>query len=106
MTAYGVARRTREIGIRLALGATRATGAATADRDRALRTVCAGLVLGLFGAWAGTRALEGILAGTSPTDPVVFTLAAITLAAVALLASWLPARRARGIEPTPALRAE
>jgi putative ABC transport system permease protein len=105
VTAYRVARRTREIGIRLALGAT----ARQVQRlliGSALRTVCAGLVLGLFGAWAGTRALEGILAGTSPTDPVVFTLAAITLAAVALLASWLPARRARRIEPTQALRAE
>jgi predicted permease len=105
VTAYGVARRTREIGIRLALGAT----ARQVQRlliGSALRTVCAGLVLGLFGAWAGTRALEGILAGTSPTDPIVFSTAAITLAAVGLLASWLPARSARRIEPTQALRAE
>ena len=105
VTAYGVARRTREIGIRLALGAT----ARQVQRlliGSALRTVCAGLILGLFGAWAGTRALEGILAGTSPTDPIVFSTAAITLAAVALLASWLPARRAQRIEPTQALRVE
>ncbi len=105
VTAYGVARRTREIGIRLALGAT----ARQVQRlliGSALRTVSAGLVLGLFGAWAGTRALEGILAGTSPTDPIVFSTAAITLAAVGLLASWLPARRARRIDPTTALRAD
>jgi predicted lysophospholipase L1 biosynthesis ABC-type transport system permease subunit len=105
VTAYAVARRTREIGIRLALGAT----ARQVQRlliGSALRTVLAGLVPGLFGAWAGTRLLEGILAGTSPTDPIAFSAAAITLAAVGLLASWLPARRARRIEPTQALRAE
>ena len=105
VTAYGVARRTREIGIRLALGAT-ARQVQRLLMGSALRTVIAGLVLGLFGAWAGTRLLEGILAGTSPTDPIVFGSAAVTLAAVGLFASWLPARRARRIEPTQALRAE
>jgi predicted permease len=103
--AYGVAQRTREIGIRLALGAT--------GRDvqqllvgAGLRLVAIGLILGLLGAWLGTRALEGILAGTSPTDPVVFTSVAIGLGLVGLLASWIPSRRAMRIDPTIALRAE
>jgi len=103
--ACTVAQRWREIGIRVALGAT------TAHVRRllvgsALRVVCTGLALGLLGAWAGTRALEGILAGTSPTDPLVFTVATVLLALAGLGAAWIPARRARHVDPTVALRVE
>ena len=103
--ACTVAQRWREIGIRVALGAT------TAHVRRllvgsALRVVCTGLALGLVGAWAGTRALEGILAGTSPTDPLVFTVATVLLALAGLGAAWIPARRARHVDPTVALRVE
>jgi predicted permease len=103
--AYGVAQRTREIGIRLALGA----GAHHIRQllvGAGLRLVAAGLVLGLLLAWLCTRALTGILAGTSPTDPVVFALVASILGTVGLIASWIPSRRALTIDPTIALRAE
>jgi putative ABC transport system permease protein len=100
-----VAQRWREIGIRVALGATSAH-VRRLLMGSALRMVCAGLALGLLGAWAGTRALEGILAGTSPTDPVVFTVATLVLALAGLCAAWIPARGARLVNPTVALRAE
>jgi putative ABC transport system permease protein len=103
--AYAVARRSREIGIRLALGAS-AGQVQELLVGSAARTLLVGLALGLLAAWAGTRSLSGILAGTSPTDPAVLTAAALTLAAAGLLASWLPARRARHIHPSIALRAE
>jgi predicted permease len=105
VVAFAVSRRTREIGLRIALGATpkqvqqqMATGG--------IRLAVGGLAFGLPAAWLATRTLEGILAGTSPTDPVVFTGAAIVLALVALLASWLPARRAARVDPLEALRQE
>jgi len=105
VVAYAVSRRTREIGIRLALGATPRQvqqHIATAG----LRLTVGGLVIGVLAAWLSTRALEGILAGTSPTDPVVFATVAAVLAVVALLASWLPARRAARVDPLVALRTE
>jgi ABC-type antimicrobial peptide transport system permease subunit len=103
--AYGVSQRTRELGIRVALGATTqqigrmVTGAA-------LRLGVIALLIGIPGAWATTRALEGVLFGTSPTDPVVFLLAPLILLAVAALASWHPARRAARVDPMQALRAQ
>jgi ABC-type antimicrobial peptide transport system permease subunit len=103
--AYSVAQRWREIGIRVALGAT-SSHVRRLLVGSALRMICTGLALGLLGAWAGTRALEGILAGTSPTDPIVFTVATLILALAGLCAAWIPARRARCIDATLALRAE
>ena len=105
VVAFAVSRRTREIGVRLALGATprqvqRQMAAAGA------RLATGGLLVGLPAAWASTRTLEGILAGTSPTDPVVFGTVTVVLAAVTFLASWLPARRAARVDPVVALRAE
>jgi putative ABC transport system permease protein len=103
--AYGVSRRRHEIGVRLALGARRAdvlrlvVGQGLA---LALAGVAAGLVLGL----GLTRALSGLLYGVSRTDPAVFAGLSALLVAVALLASWLPARRAAGIDPMRALREE
>jgi predicted permease len=101
--AYGVTLRRREIGVRLALGAT--------ARDVTLMVARRGIVLaalgvgaGLIGALAATRVLHGLLYGVSPTDPVALALTCVTLFAVAVAASWLPARRAAAIQPMEALR--
>jgi putative ABC transport system permease protein len=105
VAAYGVVQRTRELAIRMALGAT------TKQIGRsiiggALRLGAAALLVGLPGAWATTRALQGILFGTSPTDAAVFSLAPVILLSVAALAAWHPARRASRVDPIRALRAE
>jgi putative ABC transport system permease protein len=105
VVAYAVSRRTREIGIRLALGATpRQVQQHVAGAG--VRLALAGLVVGVPAAALCTRALEGILAGTSPGDPVVFSVVSVVLATVAGVASWLPARRAARVDPIVALRAE
>jgi predicted lysophospholipase L1 biosynthesis ABC-type transport system permease subunit len=103
--AYTVAQRWREIGIRIALGASSAQVRRLLVGS-ALRMVSAGLALGLLGAWVGTRALEGILAGTSPTDPFVFSLAENLLGTAGRCAASNPARRARPVDPVLALRAK
>jgi len=103
--SYVVARRTREIGMRMAVGAE--PGAVQRMVVRESGTVVAGgLLVGVALALAGTRILEGLLVGVAPTDPAVYAGAAVTLALIALLASWLPARRASRIDPLEALRAE
>jgi putative ABC transport system permease protein len=71
-----------------------------------LKLTAAGLVFGLLGAWASTRVLEGILFGTSPTDPGVFTAVSAAMALVSFAASWWPARRARRVDPLVVLRSE
>jgi ABC-type antimicrobial peptide transport system permease subunit len=73
---------------------------------RALRLALLGVAVGLLGALALTRLLESLLFGVSTTDPLTFVAVAVLLAAVALLASYLPARRASGVDPIVALRAE
>jgi putative ABC transport system permease protein len=105
LMAYAVAQRRREIGVRMALGAT--------GRDvlrlvlaRALRIVIAGLIIGLAGSVGVTRVLQRFLFGVTPTDPIAFTIVTLLLMAVGLMAAWLPARRATRIDPCPALRAE
>ena len=103
--AYTVAQRWREIGIRIALGAS-SRHIRRLLVGSALRMVLAGLALGLVGAWLGTRTLEGILAGTSPTDPIVFTTAVVLLGLAGVGAAWMPARRARQVDATLALRAQ
>ena len=103
--AYGVSQRTREIGIRMALGATARQVQSLVARS-GLRMTLAGLAIGLPAAWISTRALEGILFGTSPTDPGVFAAVTATLACVALTASWIPARLAARVDPLVVLRAE
>ncbi|HEX5727659.1 MAG TPA: ABC transporter permease [Longimicrobiaceae bacterium] len=105
VVAYAVARRTREIGVRIALGA-RTRDVLRLVVGQGARLAAAGVVLGLAGAWALTRLLSGLLLGFSPTDPVTFLGAPLLLAGVALLASWLPARRAARVDPMTALRAE
>jgi putative ABC transport system permease protein len=100
-----VASRTREIGIRLALGAQPAhvvRGVLT----EALRLVSFGVALGLAGSYALTRLLGSMLHEVSPTDPGVLGGVAALLVGAALAASYLPARRATQVEPVAALRAE
>jgi hypothetical protein len=103
--AYAVTRRTREIGIRMALGARADIVLWMILRDGAVM-LALGLVFGLCLAVATGRLLGGLLYGVSALDPVAFTTAPALLAATALLACWLPARRATRIEPMAALRVE
>ena len=105
LMAYAVAQRRREIGVRMALGATR-RDVLRLVLSRALRIVVAGLVVGLAGAAGVTRVLQRFLFGVTPTDPIVFALVTLLLLAVGLMAAWLPARRATRIDPLSALRAE
>ena len=103
--AYSVARRTREIGIRMALGAEGKTVQWMILRE-GLAMVAAGLALGLLLAFATGKIVSTILFEVSSTDPFAFTLAPAVLALAALLATWLPARRATKISPMAALRTE
>jgi ABC-type antimicrobial peptide transport system permease subunit len=105
LLSYEVERRSREVGIRMALGAR---------RDQVLRMVVVqglgltalGIGLGVGGAALLARQLEGMLYGVGPTDPVVFAGVPILLLVVALLACYLPARRATHVDPMVALRSE
>jgi putative ABC transport system permease protein len=103
--AYAVTQRTREIGLRLALGAGRGAALRMVLRQGMSLTLT-GVALGLIGAWAMTRLLETMLFEVSATDPVTFTGVALLLALVALLACWIPARRATKVDPLIALRSE
>jgi predicted permease len=103
--AYAVAGRTREIGIRMALGAQRADVLRLIMGDGIALTIT-GLVLGLAASLAATRILTSQLYGVDTTDPVTFAAVSLILAAVALAASYIPARRATRVDPMIALRHE
>lgn len=103
--SYTVARRTQELGIRMALGAEPRRLARRVVGEGAKLTMI-GLGVGAVGAAVATRLLSALLYGVSATDPTAFLTAAALLAAVALLASWVPARRATRIDPAIALRQE
>jgi putative ABC transport system permease protein len=105
LLAYSVARRTREIGIRMALGARRNRVVALV-LGGALKPLAAGLLIGLPAAWAAARWIESLLFGLKPTDPVSIALAILALIVVAQAAAWLPARRAARVDPLIALRSE
>ena len=107
---YGVishvtARRTREIGLRMALGAE-ASGVVGLVLKRGMAVTTAGLLVGLAGAWAGSRYLESLLYGVPATDPVTYGGVSAALLAVSFLAAWIPARRAAGVDVMEALRSE
>jgi predicted permease len=103
--AHGVARRTNEIGIRMALGA-RAGNIAWMILRETLYLVLAGLIIGVPAALLGARLISSQLFGTNPTDPFTLIGAALVLAVVAVLAGYLPARRAAKVNPLTALRYE
>lgn len=102
---YSVAQRTREIGIRSALGSTGA-GTVWLVVKRGLSLVAAGLFIGLLGGVAVTRLLRGLLYGVSPLDPITWVIASAALAAAALVATVLPARRAAQVDAAISLRME
>jgi predicted permease len=103
--AYVVARRTREIGIRMALGATQQSVAWMILRE-ILGMLAAGLVMGLIAAYGIGRVIESQLFGVKASDPFVFFISAGLLVTVALLAGWLPSRKAASVDPMVALRYE
>jgi putative ABC transport system permease protein len=103
--SYSVSRRRREMGIRLALGAQTGAVRALVVREGGLLAI-AGVAAGLAGALAATRALGTLLFGVTARDPLTFALAAIALIAIALIASWIPARAATRIDPVHALRGD
>jgi predicted permease len=103
--SYAIARRTREIGIRIALGAQPGDVRRLVIGE-GMRPVLAGVALGVAGALALTRLMRALLYGVSPSDPVTLGAVALLLTTVALLAAWLPARRATRVDALEALRAE
>src|SRR5256885_7759663 len=103
--AYSVARRTREIGIRMALGAQPGAVLRMIMGEGSIMLL-SGVAVGLLLAIATAKILSGILYGVGALDPVAFTVAPLVLTIAALIATWLPARRATQIDPARALRAE
>jgi putative ABC transport system permease protein len=105
VTAYAVARRTQEIGVRMAFGARpgQVVGGMIAD---AAWPMLLGICAGLAGAYFATRLIESFLYDTTPHDVPTFAAVALFMAITALVAAWIPARRAAGVDPVAALRAE
>jgi len=103
--SYAVSQRTQEIGVRMALGASRRNVFALIVSDGA-RLAGAGILVGMAGAFAITRVVKSLLYNVTATDPLSFVATATFLALIAILASYLPARRATAVDPMIALRAE
>jgi len=101
--SYSVNQRTHEIGIRMALGAQRADVIRRVVRQGVVLAAL-GIAIGTLGSFAMARGMVTLLHEVSPTDPLTFVAVAAILAAVAVLASWLPARRAAAVDPAVALR--
>jgi predicted permease len=105
VVAYGVAQRTREMGVRMVLGARRGDVRGLVLRQGAA-VAAAGVALGLLMAFVGAQLARGLLFEVSPTDPLVMGVVSLLLIAVALLACWIPAVRATRVDPVVALRAD
>jgi putative ABC transport system permease protein len=103
--AYTVNRRTREIGVRMALGAERGRVMAMVLRD-GMQAVLPGIAVGVVGALFLSRLIAGLLYGVAPSDPVTFGVVVVVLALVTLAASLVPARRATKVDPMVAIRAQ
>ena len=103
--AYSVSRRTREIGVRVALGA-RSGDVIAMILSQGLRTVLVGIMVGVAGSLALTRAIQSLLFGVTETDPLTFAAVILLLISAALLACYIPARRAAKVDPIVALRYE
>lgn len=103
--AYTVSQRTQELGIRVALGA-QSSDVMKLVIGQGMKLAVSGVAIGLLGAWALTRLMKSLLFGISVTDPLTFGGIALLLTLVALLACWIPARRATKVDPMIALRCE
>jgi ABC-type antimicrobial peptide transport system permease subunit len=103
--SYVVAERTREIGVRMALGAT-STQVRRMVVAQGSRVVVVGIAIGVAAALAATRALGSLLFGVAPVDPATFVAMSAVMIVIGLLASYLPARRASSIDPIESLRSE
>ncbi|MBV9501275.1 MAG: FtsX-like permease family protein [Acidobacteriaceae bacterium] len=105
VVAFSVTRRTQEIGIRVALGAER-TDVLRIILGEGARLAFLGVAIGIAASFAITRLMASLLFGIKATDPITFAGVAVLLSAVALLASYIPARRAMRLDPNTALRWE
>jgi putative ABC transport system permease protein len=105
MTAYAVARRTREIGVRIAFGADKPDVVRAMVRDT-IWPMALGLLVGAGGAFFATRVIASLLFQTTPHDPLALAAALGTLAVSAIVAAWIPARRAALVDPVVALRTD
>ena len=105
VVSYIVAQRTGEIGVRLAMGAEPRAVAGMILRQGGIVTLV-GVGVGLAAALAGSRLIQSLLYGVGPRDPVIFVMTTLALLAIAMLACWLPARRAARLSPLNALRTD
>ena len=105
MMAYAVTQRTREIGLRMALGA-QTSDVLRAVMKHGIKLIVAGITLGLGASFALTRFITDLLFGVEPTDPATLVSITLLLLAVALVACFIPARRATRVDPISALRVE
>ena len=103
--SFAVVQRTREIGVRVALGAQRRDVLSLVIRQ-GVKLALTGAAVGIAGAFAAARLLSSLLFGVTPTDPLTFLGVSVLLVIVAVLASWLPASRATKVDPMEALRYE